>query len=101
MVFNFLTAITTFKKQKQIMKSVKFKTLAIVALFSLAVASCNKKDDPDPVDENVPAEVGFAFKTRSRYRPAGAGHQQPILQRPERTVPGYHVQVLCKQHKAH
>jgi hypothetical protein len=44
------------------MKSVKFKTLAAVALFSLAVASCNKKDDPDPVDENKPAEMGFTFK---------------------------------------
>ena len=43
------------------MKSVKFKTLAITALFSLAVVSCNKKEDPDPIEEH-PAEMGFTFK---------------------------------------
>ncbi len=44
------------------MKSIKFKTLAIVSLFALATISCNKKDDPDPVDTNQPAEMGFTFK---------------------------------------
>jgi len=45
------------------MKSINFKTLAIATLFSVAAVSCNKKDDPDPVDPvEKQAEMGFTFK---------------------------------------
>lgn len=44
------------------MKLLKLKSLAAIALFSVVIASCDKKDDPDPDPAVTTTELGFSIK---------------------------------------